>query len=146
VSREDDREADRERQTGERQIKREIIEKERSTVKRIRDIEPQHDYKAKSVRRKRKEFVKATRDKVHNVNRATENIGAICIVCGKRIKKGQSIRILPKDKNCQEVRIYHLRTCGPGSDNWKSFKANGKKIPKRPLRWHQLSFEWKTKK
>ena len=101
---------------------------------------------AKSVQRKRKEFVKLAKDRVRNVKRATGEIGAICIVCGKRIKKGQSIRILPKDKNCQEVRLYHLRTCSPGSDNWKSFKASGKKTPKGPFQWRQLSFEWKAKK
>jgi hypothetical protein len=146
VSRENDREADRKRQAAVRQIRREIRGKESSTVKRIRNTEPQHDYKAKSVKRKRKECVKATKDKVRNIKRATENTGAICIVCGKRIKKGQSIRTLSKDRNCQEVRLYHLRTCGPGSDNWKSFKAQGKKTPKRPFQWQQLSFQWKAKK
>lgn len=119
--------------------------RETSTVKRIRTIESQREAKAKSVKRKRKELVKATKDRVRNVNRATENMGALCIVCGKRIKKGQPIRILPKDRNCQEVRIYHLRTCGPGSENWKSFKAQGKKTPKKPFQWQQLSFEWKIK-
>ena len=128
------------------QDRREMRGKESSIVKRIRNTEPQHDDKAKSVRRKRKDFVKTTKDKVRNIKRATENTGAICIVCGKRIKKGQPIRILPKDKNCQEARLYHLRTCGPGSDNWKSFKAEGKKTPKRPFQWQQLSFQWKAKK
>jgi hypothetical protein len=67
-------------------------------------------------------------------------------VCGNRIKKGQPIRIMPKDNNCQEERFYHLRTCAPGSDNWKSFKANGKKTPQRPFQWQQLSFKWKVEK
>jgi len=120
--------------------------KESSTVKRIKNINPQHDYNTKSVRRKRKELVKETMDKARNIKRANENIGAICIVCGNRIKKGQPIRIMPKDKNCQEVRLYHLRTCNPGSDNWKLFKANGKKVPSRSFQGQQLSFTWKEKK
>jgi hypothetical protein len=114
-------------------------------VKRMINIEPQHDDKAKSVKRKRKELVKETMDKARNIKRANENIGAICIVCGNRIKKGQPIRIMPKDKNCQEMRLYHLRTCNPGSDNWKLFKANGKKAPLRSVQWQQLSFEWEAK-
>ena len=44
--------------------------KESPTVKRIRDIDPQHDYKAKSVKRKRKELVKETMDKARNIKRA----------------------------------------------------------------------------
>ena len=115
-------------------------------MKRIEDITTQHDYRTKSVRRKRKALVKETKDKARNIERATENIGVFCIVCGNRIKKGEAIRIMPKDKNCQEERLYHLKTCAPGSDNWKAFKANGKKAPKRSFQWQQLSFKWKEVK
>jgi hypothetical protein len=111
-------------------------------VKRIKNTEPQNDYKAKTVEKKRKELVKAVKDKARNIKRATENTGTICIVCGNIIKKGQPIRIMPKDGSCQEDRLYHLKTCGPGSDNWKAFKADGKKTPKRSLQWQQLSFKW----
>jgi hypothetical protein len=115
-------------------------------VKRIKNNEPQHDNKAKSVKRTRKELVKETKDKARNIRRADENIGAVCIVCGNKIKKGQPIRIMPKDNNCQEERFYHLRICAPGSDNWKLFKANGKKTPQNPFQWQQLSFKWKAGK
>lgn len=115
-------------------------------MKPIKDIDPQHNYKANSVKGKRKELVKETMDKARNIKRADENIGAICIVCGNIIKKGQPIRIMPKDKNCQEDRLYHLKTCSPGSDNWKTFKANGKRTPKRWFQWQQLSFKWGAKK
>ncbi len=111
-------------------------------MKRIKNTEPPNDYKAKTVEKKRKELVKEAKDKTRNIKRAAENTGAICIVCGNIIKKGQSIRTMPKDKNCQEDRLYHLKTCGPGSDNWKVFKANGKKTPKRSFQWQQLSFQW----
>ena len=115
-------------------------------MKRAKNIETQHDYRVKSVRNKRKELVKETKDKARNIKRADANIGAICIVCGNKIKMGQPIRIMPKDNNCQEERLYHLRTCAPGSDNWKSFKANGKRTPTGSLQWQQLSFKWKAGK
>ena len=111
-------------------------------MKRIKNTEPQNDYKAKTVEKKRKELVKEAKDKTRNIKRATENTGAICIVCGNIIKKGQPIRIMPKDKNCQEDRLYHLKTCSPGSGNWNAFKENGKKTPKRSFQWLQLSFKW----
>ena len=111
-------------------------------MKRIKNTEPQNDYKAKTVEKKRKELVKEAKDKARNIKRATENTGAICIVCGNIIKKGQPIRIMPKYKNCREDRLYHLKTCGPGSDHWEAFKANGKKTPKRSFQWQQLSFKW----
>ena len=104
------------------------------------------DQKAEQIRKKRREIVRATRDKARNVKRAAENMEDLCIVCGKRIKKGQPIRIMPKDKKCQEVRVYHLRTCGPGSTNWQAFKANREKSPRKASRWIQLSFNWKEPK
>lgn len=113
-------------------------------MKRIKNLEIQQD--SKSVKRGRKELVKGTIDKARNIKRANEYAGAICIVCGKRIKKGQPIRLMPKDKNCQEERLYHLRTCKPGSDNWKLFKANGKKATRRSFQWQQLSFKWESKR
>jgi hypothetical protein len=111
-------------------------------VKRITSTEAQNDYKAKTVEKKRKELVKEAKDRARNIKRATETTGAICIVCGNIIKKGQPIRIMPKDKNCQKDRLYHLKTCGPRSDNWKAFKANGKNTPKGSFQWQQLSFKW----
>ena len=104
------------------------------------------DQKAEQIRKKRREIVRATRDKARNVKRAAENMEDLCIVCGKRIKKGQPIRIMPKDKKCQEVRVYHLRTCGPGSTNWQAFKANRENSPRKASRWIQLSFNWKEPK
>lgn len=94
--------------------------------------------KMKNVKERRKSLIKQTRDKIHNISRA--NAEAECIVCGDEIKKNQAFRALPKDKNCQEMRYYHLKTCGPGSNNWKIFKANGKKAPKKTL--VQLSLKY----
>ncbi len=98
--------------------------------------------KMKSIKERRKSLIKETKDKVHNISRA--NAEAECIVCGNEIKKNQAFRALPKDKNCQEVRFYHLKTCGPGSNHWKVFKANGKKAPEKTL--IQLSFKYKREK
>ena len=113
---------------------------------RIRNVKTHIDEKVKGIKRKRKELLKKTKDQSRNIERASEETGAICIVCGNSIQKGQSIRTMPKDKNCQEVRLYHLKTCGPGSTNWKKFKDNGKKIPKKSFQWSQLSFNWKEGK
>ena len=115
-------------------------------MKRVGNPETQNDYKAKSVKKERTALVKEIKDKARNIKRATENTEAICIVCGNQIKKGQPIRIMPKDKTCRQERLYHLKTCAPGSDNWKVFKANGKKAPKRSFQWQQLTFKWKEVK
>ena len=112
------------------------------------------DQKAEKIKAKRKEIIKGARDKARNVKRAAENTEDVCIVCGNRIKKGQPIRIMPKDKKCQEVRMYHLRTCGPGSTNWQAFRVEGKagpdpkhkRDPQKPSQWVQLSFNWKESK
>jgi len=117
--------------------------KEVVRVKRIKKGKIRTDHKTEVIRKKRKEIIKETRDKEHNVRRATEDSGAFCVVCGKKIKNGQRIRVLPKDKTCQEVRVYHLRTCGPGSANWEAFKTNGKRNPQKSFQWLQLSFNWK---
>jgi hypothetical protein len=98
------------------------------------------------IRDKRKDFVRGTRDSIHDVKRAEENAAGACIICGKAIKKGQPIRAIPRDKNCQEIRRYHLRTCAPGSANWKTFKENGKKAPTKSVQWRQLTFTWKEMK
>ncbi len=98
--------------------------------------------KRKGIRTERKELIKRTRDKILNISRANETAGGECIVCGKEIKKNQAFRALPKDKNCKDVRLYHLKTCGPGSDNWKAFRANGNKPPQKAFVMHQLSFDW----
>ena len=113
-------------------------------MRRVKQNEAQHE--AKSVKKKRKELIKTTKDRMLNIKRANENGGMECIVCGREIKKNQSFRELPKDKSCQEVRHYHLRTCGPGSSNWKVFKVNGKKAPKSSPLKGQLSFHWKEGK
>ena len=118
-------------------------EKEVIAVKRNKRGKASVDQKTEQIRKKRKEIVKVTKDRARNVRRATENMGDLCIVCGKRIKKGQPIRILPKDKKCQEARMYHLRTCGPGSSNWVAFKDSGRRIPQKPSGWIQLSFKWR---
>jgi hypothetical protein len=112
-------------------------------VKKVGTRKTRTDHKTEVIKKKRKEIIKETKDKARNVKRATEDTGAICIVCGKRIKNGQRIRIMPKDKTCQEVRVYHLRACGPGSANWEAFKTSGKKTPHKSSQWLQLSFNWK---
>src|SRR5512136_1818154 len=108
----------------------------------MKKINVQSNSKMKSVKEKRKSLIKQTRDKINNVSRA--NAEAECIVCGKEIKKNQAFRALPKDKNCQNERHYHLKTCGPGSNNWKLFKANGKKAPENAF--VQLKFKYKKDK
>ncbi len=62
---------------------REIRGEEGFAVKRIKKTEPKPDGTANTVKMKRKELVKETKDKARNIKRATENTGAICIVCGK---------------------------------------------------------------
>jgi len=115
-------------------------------VRTITSTKARNNLKSRGTREKRKELIKRTKDKIFNINRANENMGEECIICGKEIKKNQTFRALPKDKNCQEPRLYHLRTCGPGSDNWKAFKANGKKTPEKAIFKGQLSFKWKERK
>ena len=115
-------------------------------MKRITNTKARNNPKNQGTKEKRKELIKRTKDKILNINRANENMGEECIICGKEIKKNQTFRALPKDKSCQELRFYHLRTCGPGSDNWKTFKANGKKTPEKAVFKGQLSFTWKERK
>lgn len=43
-----------------------------------------------------------------------------CCICNKPIKKGQGYEILPSDINNPE-RMYHSKTCSPGSENWYKF-------------------------
>ena len=102
--------------------------------------------KSDQIKQKRKDFIGGTRDNIHDVKRARENAEGICIICGKVIKKGQPIRAIPRDKNCEEIRLYHLRTCAPGSANWKTFKENGKKAPIKSVQWRQLTFNWNEMK
>ena len=111
-------------------------------VKKVGEQKSRTDHKTEVIKKKRKEIIKETEDKARNVKRAALDTGALCIVCGKKIKKGQRIRVMPKDKNCQEVRMYHLRTCGPGSSNWEAFKASGRQTPHKSSQWRQLSFNW----
>ena len=112
---------------------------------RINNVKNPNNAKMKEIRGKRKELVKRTKDKVLNISRARENGGGECIICGNEIKKNQAFTVLPKDENCQELRLYHLRTCGPGSSNWDAFKTNGKKVPEKAFLKGQLSFRWKGK-
>jgi hypothetical protein len=120
--------------------------KEIAMVKKVGGRKTRTDHKTEVIKKKRKEIIKETKDKARNVKRATEDTGALCIVCGKKIKNGQRIRIMPKDKTCQDVRMYHLRTCGPGSANWEAFKTSGKRTPQKSFQWQQLSFNWKKPK
>jgi hypothetical protein len=112
-------------------------------VKKVAGRKSHAEHKTEVIKKKRKEIIKETKDKSRNVKRASEDAGALCIVCGKKIKNGQRIRVMPKDKNCQEIRVYHLRTCGPGSTNWEAFKTGGKRTPQKSPHWLQLSFNWK---
>ncbi len=112
-------------------------------MKKAKNVGTHPEDKTKKIRKEREEFIKGTKDSARNIRRAAAAIEASCIVCGRRIKKGQPIHILPKDKKCQEVRVYHSRTCGPGSENWKAFKANDKKTPQKSIQWRQLTFNWK---
>jgi len=111
-------------------------------VKRTKKTRTVKDPRIEVTKKKRKSLITETKDKILNVKRATEKAGGKCVICGKEIRKNQPFRELPKDKNCQEVRVYHVRTCGPGSDNWKTFKANGKKAPVESPSKGQLSFKW----
>jgi hypothetical protein len=120
--------------------------KEIDMVKKVGARKISADHKAEEIKKKRKEIIKETKDKTRNVKRATEDTGALCIVCGKKIMNGQRIRTMPKDKTCQDVRVYHLRTCGPGTANWEVFKTGGKKTPHKSSQWLQLSFNWKKAK
>jgi len=114
-------------------------------VRKINNTKTPNKPKMEEINKKRKELVKRTKDKTLNISRARENVGEECVICGKEIKKNQAFRVLPKDRNCQELRLYHLRTCGPGSDNWNAFKGNGKKAPEKALLKGQLRFRWKRK-
>ena len=82
----------------------------------------------KKIRKSRKEFINRTKDDVLKINRAKHKIEGECIICGKKIKKSQAFRALPNDKNCQEERLYHLRTCGPGSENWRYSKPMARRL------------------
>jgi len=111
-------------------------------ARRTKNTRSLNDPRIEVTKKKRKSLITETKDKILNVKRATEKAGGKCVICGKEIKKNQPFRELPKDKNCQELRVYHVRTCGPGSDNRKIFKANGKKAPVESLSKGQLSFTW----
>lgn len=115
-------------------------------MRRAKNIGTPNNPNKKWIKTERKELIKRTRDKIFNISRANEAVGGECIVCGKEIKRNQAFRVLPKDKNSKEVRLYHEKTCGPGSNNWRAFKANGKKAPDKSLLKGQLSFKWRTGK
>jgi hypothetical protein len=114
-------------------------------VRKINNSKPSNKPKLEEIKKERKELVKRTKDNTLNISRAREDVGKECSICGEEIKKNQAFRVLPKDKNCQELRLYHLRTCGPGSDNWNAFKTNGKKPPEKSVLKGQLSLRWKGK-
>ena len=63
----------------------------------------------KGIKKERTGLIKETKDRILNVKRVTENAGVKCIICGNGIKRNQAFGTLPKDKNCQEVRLYQLR-------------------------------------
>ena len=112
-------------------------------MRRTKNIGTPDNLMRKGIKGERRELIKRTKDKILNISRANEAGEGECIVCGNEIKKNQAFRALPKDKNCKTVRLYHVKTCGPGSNNWKTFKANGKKTPDKSLQKGQLSFKWK---
>ena len=114
-------------------------------MRKINNAKPSNKPKLEEIKKERKELVKRIKDNTLNISRAREDVGKECSICGEEIKKNQPFRILPKDKNCQELRLYHLRTCGPGSDNWNAFKTNGKKAPEKSVLKGQLSLRWKGK-
>ena len=114
-------------------------------MRKINNTKTLNNPKKKDIKKKREELVKRTKDNTLNISRAREDVGKECVICGEEIKKNQAFRGLPKDKNCQELRLYHLRTCGPGSDNWNAFKTNGKKAPEKAVLKGQLSLRWKGK-
>ena len=111
-------------------------------MKRMKNIPDPKQPKRKGLKEERKELIRQTKDKILNIRRSNDHTGRECIVCGKPIKSKQAFRVLPKDKNFKEERFYHMRTCRPGSDNWKAFKANGNKSPKKCVVKGQLSFDW----
>jgi hypothetical protein len=111
-------------------------------VKGIKNISALKKPKRKDLKEERKELIRQTKDKILNISRSNDHIRRECIVCGNPIKSKQAFRALPKDKNCKEERFYHVRTCRPGSDNWKAFKANGNKSPEKYVVKGQLSFNW----
>ncbi len=80
-------------------------------MKRVKNVEPRPE--DRSVKKKRKQLIKTTKDRLLNIKRAGANGGMECIICGNEIKKNQPFRELPRDRNCQEVRHYHLRPSGP---------------------------------
>ena len=110
---------------------------------RKKEKEIASDFKNSGTADQRKELVKQTKDNILKIKRAKNKVEGECIVCGKKIKKNQAFRVLPHDKKCQEERLYHLRTCGPGSENWNIFKASGKRTP---LGEGQMSFKWRWRK
>jgi hypothetical protein len=117
--------------------------------RRIKQESPIHNSPVISnFKEQRKSQVKETKDKILNVtrgarvNRSSGKTGMDCLICGKEIRPNQAFRALPKDKNCQEERVYHLRTCGPGSLRWKAFKENGKKPLQESISGGQMSFNW----
>jgi hypothetical protein len=123
--------------------------------RRIKQESPNHENPVISdIKEARASQVKETKDKLLNVTRATganranrgnrvaEKTSMECMICGKEIRSNQAFRALPKDKNCQEERVYHVRTCGPGSKNWMAFKENGKKALRESISGGQMSFEW----
>jgi hypothetical protein len=131
------------------QLKRSIPNRREGTggsviVRRTKNTGAPNNPKRKEIKDERKELIKRTKDRILNISRANETAGGECIVCGNEIKKNQAFRALPKDKSCKTVRLYHVKTCGPGSNNWKAFKANGKKTPDKSLLMGQLSFKWEA--
>jgi len=63
----------------------------------------------KWIKKESTELIKETKDRILNVKRASENPCLMCVICANEIKRNQPFRTLPKNKNCQEVRLYQLR-------------------------------------
>jgi hypothetical protein len=124
---------------------------EKKPMAREKDVSTHKSSVISNIKEKRTKQAKEAKDRILNItrangtngtNRATGNVGMECMICGKEIRPNQAFRALPKDKNCQEERFYHLRTCGPGSLRWKAFKGNDRRISEDWLPNGQMSFKW----
>ena len=78
-------------------------------MKKSKKVSTSISHGTKEIKKERTGLIKETKDRILNVKRVTENAGVKCIICGDEIKRNQPFRVLPRDKNCQEVRLYQLR-------------------------------------
>lgn len=86
--------------------------------------------KIEKSRKAVKAETKADRAKAKGEEIAQKDIG-LCAICGKPIKQGHFVGRLIAD-DTHPARVYHEKTCGVGTENWKAFKDNGKTPPAKP--------------